>query len=217
MLPQPLVLLNPQVTVPNPDIKGRTEILELYLEGKPISRDVDVHTLARGTVGFSGADLANLVNVAAVKAAVDGTEVIGTEQLEYAKDKIMMGAERKSAVLSEESRKVRTGRSAKQQNRESIKELLSLLLLSPDDYLQGGGFVVDMVISRYCCSGQWMSVSICRRTSASSACLVRRHICGIVSVLRLAPQLLMCMVERAWLERRALPSFKSILNFIGAG
>jgi ATP-dependent metalloprotease len=112
VLPQPLVVLNPQVTVPNPDIKGRTEILELYLEGKPISRDVDVHTLARGTVGFSGADLANLVNVAAVKAAVDGTEVIGTEQLEYAKDKIMMGAERKSAVLSEESRKVRTGRSA---------------------------------------------------------------------------------------------------------
>lgn len=94
------------MAVPNPDIKGRTEILGLYLAGKPVAADVDVAVLARGTVGFSGADLANLVNVAAVKAAVDGTPVIGGEQLEYAKDKIMMGAERKSAVLSEESRKV---------------------------------------------------------------------------------------------------------------
>eukprot|EP00850_Spirogloea_muscicola_P016438 SM000133S26804 [mRNA] locus=s133:136737:142594:- [translate_table: standard] len=94
------------VVVHNPDVKGRQEILELYLEEKPLSADIDVVSLARGTPGFSGADLANLVNIAAVRAATAGTEQIGIEQLEFAKDRILMGAERKSLALTEESRKL---------------------------------------------------------------------------------------------------------------
>eukprot|EP00245_Coleochaete_scutata_P005764 TRINITY_DN1961_c0_g2_i1.p1 TRINITY_DN1961_c0_g2~~TRINITY_DN1961_c0_g2_i1.p1 ORF type:complete len:846 (+),score=189.61 TRINITY_DN1961_c0_g2_i1:67-2604(+) len=94
------------VVVPNPDVRGRQEILELYLADKPLATDVEVKALARGTPGFSGADLANLVNMAAVKAAVDGTESISSEQLEYAKDKIFMGTERKSMALTDESRRL---------------------------------------------------------------------------------------------------------------
>ncbi|CAI5514010.1 unnamed protein product, partial [Closterium sp. Naga37s-1] len=93
------------VVVQAPDVRGRREILELYLEGKPLHADVDVATLAKGTPGFSGADLANLVNMAAVKAALDGVAAVGREQLEFAKDKILMGAERRSLVLSQACRK----------------------------------------------------------------------------------------------------------------
>ncbi|CAI5479856.1 unnamed protein product [Closterium sp. Yama58-4] len=93
------------VVVSAPDVRGRREILELYLEGKPLHADVDVATLAKGTPGFSGADLANLVNMAAVKAALDGVAAVGREQLEFAKDKILMGAERRSLVLSQTCRK----------------------------------------------------------------------------------------------------------------
>ncbi|KAI5070565.1 hypothetical protein GOP47_0014908 [Adiantum capillus-veneris] len=94
------------VVVTNPDVRGRQEILELYLHNKPLADDVDVKLLARGTPGFNGADLANLVNMAALKAAVEGTDNISGAQLEFAKDKIVMGTERKSFVQSDESRKL---------------------------------------------------------------------------------------------------------------
>ncbi|KAK2989741.1 hypothetical protein RJ640_030234 [Escallonia rubra] len=92
------------VVVPSPDVEGRRQILESYLSKVLLADDVDVTILARGTTGLSGADLANLVNIAALKAAKDGARVVSMVDLEHAKDKILMGAERKSAVISEESR-----------------------------------------------------------------------------------------------------------------
>ncbi|KAJ1378639.1 P-loop containing nucleoside triphosphate hydrolase, partial [Sesbania bispinosa] len=94
------------IVVPNPDVRGRQEILELYLQDKPVADDVDVKALARGTPGFNGADLANLVNVAAIKAAVEGAEKVTAAQLEFAKDRIIMGTERKTMFISEESKKL---------------------------------------------------------------------------------------------------------------
>ena len=94
------------VHVPNPDIGGRREILRHYLLNKPVADDVDVESIARGTSGFSGAELFNLVNMAAVQAAVSGETAISLERLEWAKDRIIMGVERKSAVLTEESKKL---------------------------------------------------------------------------------------------------------------
>ncbi|KAM0938464.1 putative peptidase M41, AAA+ ATPase domain, ATPase, AAA-type, core, peptidase, FtsH [Dioscorea sansibarensis] len=94
------------IVVPNPDVKGRQEILELYLQDKPLADDVDVKAIARGTPGFNGADLANLVNIAAIKAAVEGAEKLTAAQLEFAKDRIIMGTERKTLFLSEESKKL---------------------------------------------------------------------------------------------------------------
>ncbi|KAK4273908.1 hypothetical protein QN277_017212 [Acacia crassicarpa] len=94
------------IVVPNPDVRGRQEILELYLQDKPLAEDVDVKTLARGTPGFNGADLANLVNVAAIKAAVEGAEKLTAAQLDFAKDRIIMGTERKTMFISEESKKL---------------------------------------------------------------------------------------------------------------
>lgn len=93
------------VTVPLPDVGGRKEILELYSEKTKLDKDVDLNILARGTVGFSGADLFNLMNQAAVKASVDGLNAVTMSVLEYAKDKIMMGAERKTAVITAETAK----------------------------------------------------------------------------------------------------------------
>nr|GEX73071.1 ATP-dependent zinc metalloprotease FTSH 11, chloroplastic/mitochondrial [Tanacetum cinerariifolium] len=94
------------IVVQNPDVKGRQEILDLYLQDKPLADDVDVKAIARGTPGFNGADLANLVNVAAIKAAVDGAEKLNASQLEFAKDRIIMGTERKTMYLSEDSKKL---------------------------------------------------------------------------------------------------------------
>ncbi|KAL0886602.1 hypothetical protein Bca101_010585 [Brassica carinata] len=94
------------IVVPSPDVRGRQEILELYLQGKPMSDDVDAKAIARGTPGFNGADLANLVNIAAIKAAVEGAEKLSAEQLEFAKDRIVMGTERKTMFVSEDSKKL---------------------------------------------------------------------------------------------------------------
>ncbi|CAM8976501.1 unnamed protein product [Rhodiola kirilowii] len=94
------------IVVTNPDVRGRQEILELYLQDKPLSDDIDVKSIARGTPGFNGADLANLVNIAAIKAAVDGSEKLTAAQLEFAKDRIIMGTERKTMFVSEESKKL---------------------------------------------------------------------------------------------------------------
>ncbi|CAN7066543.1 unnamed protein product [Brassica rapa subsp. trilocularis] len=94
------------IVVPSPDVRGRQEILELYLQGKPMSDDVDCKAIARGTPGFNGADLANLVNIAAIKAAVEGAEKLSAEQLEFAKDRIVMGTERKTMFVSEDSKKL---------------------------------------------------------------------------------------------------------------
>ena len=90
-----------QVHVGLPDIRGREQILNVHLRKVPIGSDVKPDLIARGTPGFSGADLANLVNEAALFAARSALRTVGMEQLEKAKDKIMMGAERKSMVMSE--------------------------------------------------------------------------------------------------------------------
>jgi len=93
------------VAVPLPDVGGRKEILEMYAAKTKVAEDVDLGILARGTTGFSGADLYNLMNQAAVKASVDGLEAITMQVFEWAKDKILMGAERKSAVITKETAK----------------------------------------------------------------------------------------------------------------
>tara|TARA_Y100001936_G_C16074143_1_gene672788 strand:- start:1402 stop:2919 length:1518 start_codon:yes stop_codon:yes gene_type:complete len=93
-----------QVVVPLPDIRGREQILKVHMKKVPISEDVDPSLIARGTPGFSGADLANLVNEAALVAARTAKKLVGMEQLEFAKDKVMMGSERRSMVMSEEEK-----------------------------------------------------------------------------------------------------------------
>ncbi|TAL15973.1 ATP-dependent metallopeptidase FtsH/Yme1/Tma family protein [bacterium] len=95
-----------QVVVPQPDIKGRTGILRVHSKNVPMSRDVDLEIIARGTPGFSGADLENLVNEAALAAARADKEAVEMEDFEKAKDKVLMGSERRSMALSEEERKV---------------------------------------------------------------------------------------------------------------
>jgi len=94
-----------QVVVPLPDIRGREQILNVHMRKVPIGADVKADILARGTPGFSGADLANLVNEAALFAARRSGRVVEMHDFEKAKDKIMMGAERKSMVMSEEERR----------------------------------------------------------------------------------------------------------------
>ena len=95
-----------QVVVPLPDIRGREQILKVHMRKVPLDKDVDPHIIARGTPGFSGADLANLINEAALFAARANLRAVGMEQFEKAKDKIMMGAERRSMVMSEEEKKL---------------------------------------------------------------------------------------------------------------
>ena len=94
-----------QVVVPLPDIRGREQILLVHMRKVPLAADVKAEIIARGTPGFSGADLANLVNEAALFAARKTKRLVDMEDFELAKDKIMMGAERKSMVMSEEERK----------------------------------------------------------------------------------------------------------------
>src|SRR5690606_9216238 len=89
-----------QVVVGLPDIRGREQILKVHMRKVPISDDVDASVIARGTPGFSGADLANLVNEAALFSARSNKRTVAMAQFELAKDKIMMGAERKSMVMS---------------------------------------------------------------------------------------------------------------------
>ena len=93
-----------QVTVGNPDIKGREKILGVHARKTPLGPDVDLRIIARGTPGFSGADLANLVNEAALTAARVGRRAVAMADFEAAKDKIMMGAERRSMVLTAEQK-----------------------------------------------------------------------------------------------------------------
>ena len=95
-----------QVVVPLPDIRGREQILKVHMRKVPISKNVEADILARGTPGFSGADLANLVNEAALFAARTEKRLVEMEEFEKAKDKIMMGAERRSMVMSEDEKKL---------------------------------------------------------------------------------------------------------------
>ena len=95
-----------QVVVPNPDVNGREKILKVHMRKVPLASDVEPRVIARGTPGFSGADLANLVNEAALLAARRGKRVVGMQELEDAKDKVMMGAERRSMAMTEEEKKL---------------------------------------------------------------------------------------------------------------
>ncbi len=94
-----------RVAVPLPDVKGRRQILTLYGSQVSLRDDVNLDQLARGTPGFSGADLCNIVNQAAVKASMDGLSFVTTSTLEWAKDKILMGSERKSALIDPKTKK----------------------------------------------------------------------------------------------------------------
>src|SRR3954464_3150972 len=95
-----------QVVVPNPDVVGREKILKVHMRKVPLASDVEPRTIARGTPGFSGADLANLVNEAALMAARKGKRSVTMNEFEQAKDKVMMGAERRSMVMTEDEKKL---------------------------------------------------------------------------------------------------------------
>jgi cell division protease FtsH len=95
-----------QVVVPNPDVNGREKILRVHMRKVPLASDVDPKVIARGTPGFSGADLANLVNEAALLAARIGKRVVAMAEFEAAKDKVMMGTERRSLVMSEAEKRM---------------------------------------------------------------------------------------------------------------
>jgi len=95
-----------QVVVPRPDIDGRVKILEVHMKKVPLAPDVDARVIARGTPGFSGADLANLVNEAALMAARKGKRLVANAEFEEAKDKVMMGAERRSMVMTEDEKRM---------------------------------------------------------------------------------------------------------------
>jgi cell division protease FtsH len=95
-----------QIVVPNPDVNGREKILRVHVRKVPLAPDVDLKVIARGTPGFSGADLMNLVNESALLAARRGKRIVTHAEFEDAKDKVMMGAERKSMAMSEEEKKL---------------------------------------------------------------------------------------------------------------
>ena len=95
-----------QVVVPRPDIEGRVKILEVHMKKVPLAPDVDTRTIARGTPGFSGADLANLINEAALLAARRAKRLVAMQEFEDAKDKVMMGTERRSMVMTDDEKKM---------------------------------------------------------------------------------------------------------------
>jgi cell division protease FtsH len=95
-----------QVVVPNPDVLGREKILQVHMKKVRVGPDVDARVIARGTPGFSGADLANIVNEAALLAARVGKRLVTMTDFEAAKDKVMMGAERRSMVMTEEEKRL---------------------------------------------------------------------------------------------------------------
>jgi cell division protease FtsH len=95
-----------EIVVPNPDLGGREKILRVHMRKIPLAPDVDPKVIARGTPGFSGADLANLVNEAALLAARRGKRVVSMAELEDAKDKVLMGSERRSMAMTEEEKKL---------------------------------------------------------------------------------------------------------------
>src|SRR5438874_2763091 len=95
-----------QIVVPNPDLSGREKILKVHMRKVPLAPDVDPKVIARGTPGFSGADLANLVNEAALLAARRGKRLVSRSEFEDAKDKVMMGAERRSLAMTDEEKKL---------------------------------------------------------------------------------------------------------------
>ncbi len=117
-----------QVTVPLPDIKGRTMILDVHMQKIPAASDVDAEVIARGTPGFSGADLANLVNEAALMAARRNKRLVDMDDFESAKDKVMMGPERRSAVMTDEQKKTTA-------YHEAGHAILGLYLEGPTDPL----------------------------------------------------------------------------------
>src|SRR3712207_1012444 len=92
--------------LPNPDVQGREKILRVHMRKVPLASDVEPKTIARGTPGFSGADLANLVNEAALLAARTGRRTVGMHEFEQAKDKVLMGTERRSLVMSEDEKRM---------------------------------------------------------------------------------------------------------------
>lgn len=94
------------VAVPLPDVRGRQQILQLYLENKPVLPEVDAEYLARNTPGFSGAELFNMVNEAALIAAKSHADAISNSMLDEARDKVLMGSPRKSMVQSKETRRL---------------------------------------------------------------------------------------------------------------
>ncbi len=94
-----------QVVVPLPDVRGREKIFQVHVKKVPLNEDVDLSVLGRGTPGFSGADIENLVNEAALKAARFNKDLVSMDDFEFAKDKVLMGTERKSMVISDEEKK----------------------------------------------------------------------------------------------------------------
>lgn len=94
-----------EVHVPIPDFTGRKDILNLYLS-KIKCKNIDVDLLARGTTGFTGADLENMVNLAAIRAAIEGSKFVGLQHLEHSRDKVLMGPERKSRIPDEEANEI---------------------------------------------------------------------------------------------------------------
>ena len=95
-----------QVVVDSPDVKGREEILKVHSKGKPLDENVDLEVLARRTPGFTGADLANLMNEAALLSARSGKKTVGMNELEDSIERVIAGPENKSKVISEEEKRL---------------------------------------------------------------------------------------------------------------